>query len=221
MVYFDFGDLLLFWADRADAIIRMAGEHLLVVAVALLFGAAASLVIGAAVWHRPLPRRATITAAAIIMTVPSLALLAVLVMPFGLGWTTTIIALALYSILPMLQNIVVGLREVSPSVIESARGMGMGPFRILVTVQLPIAWPVILSGVRVAAQLTIGIAAIAAYVAGPGLGRYIFDGLNLLGSKNSLNLALTGTLGVIVLALLVDGVFALIAKFTTSKGLHV
>jgi osmoprotectant transport system permease protein len=103
---------------------------------------------------------------------------------------------------------------------ESARGVGMSNLRILVSVQLPIAWPIILTGVRVAAQLTIGIAAIAAYVAGPGLGQYIFQGLSSLGSKNALNLALTGTLGVILLALIVDALFVLITRYTTSRGLR-
>lgn len=221
MVHFDFGELLLFWVDRADSIAQMTGDHLLVVGISLVIGMAVSLVVGMAVWDRPITRRATITTAAIILTIPSLALLAVLAMSLGLGWATTIVALSLYSVLPMLQNVVAGFREVSPSVIESARGMGMGSLRILLRVQLPIAWPVIATGVRVAAQLTIGVAAVAAYVAGPGLGRYIFDGLNLLGSRNSLNLAITGTLGIIILSLAVDGVLALLTRITTSRGLHV
>ena len=90
----------------------------------------------------------------------------------------------------------------------------------MLTTQLPIAWPVIITGVRVAAQLTIGIAAIAAYVAGPGLGQYIFKGLSSIGSKNAINYAVAGTIAVIVLALLVDGAFILIARYTTSRGLR-
>ena len=105
------------------------------------------------------------------------------------------------------------------NVLEAARGVGMGPTRVLLTIQLPIAWPVILTGVRVAAQLTVGIAAIAAYVAGPGLGEYIFKGLSSLGSKNALNYALTGTVVVIILALVLDGIFVLISRYITSRGL--
>ncbi len=98
--------------------------------------------------------------------------------------------------------------------------MGMGRGRIMITTQLPLAWPVIVTGIRVSAQLTIGIAAIAAYVAGPGLGGYIFKGLSSVGSKNAINYAVTGTLGTVLLALAVDGVFILIARYTTSRGLR-
>jgi osmoprotectant transport system permease protein len=91
---------------------------------------------------------------------------------------------------------------------------------VMFTTQLPIAWPLIITGVRVAAQLTIGIAAIAAYVAGPGLGQYIFTGLSSIGSKNAINYALTGTVVVILIALVVDGAFVLISRYTTSRGLR-
>ena len=77
-----------------------------------------------------------------------------------------------------------------------------------------------MTGIRVAAQLTVGIAAIAAYVAGPGLGEYIFKGLSSLGSKNALNYALTGTVAVIILALVLDGILVLVARLTTSRGLR-
>jgi osmoprotectant transport system permease protein len=106
-------------------------------------------------------------------------------------------------------------------VLESARGMGMSRTKVMLTTQLPIAWPVIITGVRVAAQLTIGSAAIAAYVAGPGLGQYIFTGLSSVGSRNALNYALTGTVLIIILALVVDGAFILITRYTTSRGLRV
>ncbi|MNI52302.1 putative osmoprotectant uptake system permease protein YehY [compost metagenome] len=99
--------------------------------------------------------------------------------------------------------------------------MGMGAVKPLFRVQLPMAWPVVLTGVRVSAQLSMGIAAIAAYVGGPGLGEMIFKGLSSLGSKNALNFAVVGTVGVIVLALLLDGAFVLIRRVTTSRGLRV
>jgi len=172
------------------------------------------------VWNKPLPRSVVIAAAGVALTIPSLALLALLIPPFGLGWTPTLIALVMYSLLPIVRNTVVGLREVPPAIMESALGMGMTPFAVLLRIQLPMAWPIILTGVRVAAQLTIGVAAIAAYVAGPGLGQFIFQGLSSLGSKNALNFALTGTLGVVLLALVVDAAFVAITRTTTSRGLR-
>lgn len=220
MTGFDLGGLLTFWARRYDDILGLIAEHIVVVLLALIFATIIGVGVGLLVWNNEIGRSLAITSAAVILTIPSLALLAVMIPLFGLGWTPTLIGLILYSLLPIIRNTVVGLREVSPAIMESARGMGMGRGRVLVTVQLPIAWPVIITGVRVAAQLTIGIAAIGAYVGGPGLGQMIFKGLSSLGSKNALNFALTGTVGVILIALVVDALFNSITKYTTSKGLR-
>ncbi|WP_409155985.1 ABC transporter permease [Lacisediminihabitans sp. H27-G8] len=217
---FDFSRLLHFWDTRASDILGLVVEHIAVVAVALLIAMIIGVGIGMLVWDRPIPRSVVIAAAGVALTIPSLAMLALLIPAFGLGWTPTIIALVMYSLLPIVRNTVVGLREVPPAVMESAKGMGMNQFSVLLKVQLPIAWPIILTGVRVAAQLTIGIAAIAAYVAGPGLGTYIFQGLSSLGSVNALNFALTGTLGVVLLALIVDALFVAITRYSTSRGLR-
>lgn len=220
MTQFDFGRLLHFWTQRSDEIIGLVLEHIEVVALSLVIATAIGIALGMLVWDKPVPRSVVIGAAGVALTIPSLAMLALLIPQFGLGWEPSIIALVLYSLLPIIRNTVVGLRTVSPAIVESASGMGMSRFRVLIAVQLPIAWPIILTGVRVAAQLTIGIAAIAAYVAGPGLGSFIFQGLSSLGSVNALNYALTGTLGVVVLALIVDALFILITRYTTSKGLR-
>ena len=212
--------LLTFWSRRWDDILQLVLAHLAVVALSVAIAAVIGVLIGLIVWNKPIPRALVIAAAGVALTIPSLALLALITPAFGLGWTPTVFALVFYSLLPIVRNTVVGLRDVSPSIIEAAKGIGLSPLAVLLRIQLPIAWPVILTGVRVAAQLTIGIAAIAAYVAGPGLGQYIFQGLSSLGSKNALNYALTGTLGVVLLALLIDGLFVLITRYTTSRGLR-
>lgn len=216
----DVSGLIVFLGRRWDDIAELLVEHVLVVVISLAVALVLGVLIGLLVWDRPVARSLSITAAGIAITIPSLALLAILSPVLGLGWAPTVVALVFYSLLPIIRNTVVGLREVPPHVLEAARGMGMGRVRVLLTTQLPIAWPIILTGVRVAAQLTIGIAAIAAYVAGPGLGQYIFKGLSSLGSKNALNYALTGTVAVVILALLVDGAFILITRSTTSRGLR-
>lgn len=220
MTQFDFGALLTFWGRKYDDILTLVGEHLLVVTLALAFATIIGVGVGLLVWDRPIGRSLAVTSAAVILTIPSLALLAAMIPIFGLGWIPTLIGLTLYSLLPIIRNTVVGLREVAPAIMESAKGMGMSPAKVLMSVQLPMAWPVIVTGVRVAAQLTIGIAAIGAYVGGPGLGQMIFQGLSSLGSRNALNYALTGTVAVILLALLVDAIFNTITKYTTSKGLR-
>lgn len=216
----DLPSLLNFLTYRADEIEALVIEHISVVALSLLIAMIVGVGLGMLVWNRPFSRSTVIATCAIALTIPSLALLAALTPFFGLGWTPTVIALVLYSLLPIVRNTVVGLRSVSPAIIESATGMGMNRVMVLLRIQLPIAWPIILTGVRVAAQLTIGVAAIAAYVAGPGLGAYIFQGLSSLGSKNALNFALTGTVLVVLLALIVDVIFVGITRLTTAKGLR-
>ncbi|TQL41976.1 osmoprotectant transport system permease protein [Homoserinimonas aerilata] len=219
MTGFDWEGLVTFLGRRYDDVLELAGEHLLVVLISLAIALIIGVGIGMLVWNKPVARSVSISATAVMLTIPSLALLALLSPLLGLGWGPSVVALVFYSLLPIVRNTVVGLREVPLPILESARGVGMGPLRVLFTMQLPIAWPVILTGIRVAAQLTVGIAAIAAYVAGPGLGQYIFKGLSSLGSKNALNYALTGTVGVLLLALLLDAAFLLIARLTISKGL--
>jgi osmoprotectant transport system permease protein len=99
--------------------------------------------------------------------------------------------------------------------------MGMGAMTRFRRVQLPMAWPVIMAGLRVSTQMSMGVAAIAAYVLGPGLGTYIFTGLAQIGGANALNYALVGTVGVVILALLLDAVLLLVSRLTTSKGIRV
>ncbi|MEO6943796.1 MAG: ABC transporter permease [Lacisediminihabitans sp.] len=218
---FDIGRLVNFLSQRWETILSLTGQHIAVVAISLVIAMVFGIGLGIVVWNKPVSRSVTVTAAAIAITIPSLALLAILSPILGLGWGPTVVALVFYSLLPIIRNTVVGFREVPRDVLEAARGTGMSATQVIFSTQLPIAWPVILAGVRVAAQLTIGIAAIAAYVAGPGLGQYIFLGLSSLGSVNALNYALVGTVAVVILALLVDGAFVLITRYTTSEGLRV
>jgi osmoprotectant transport system permease protein len=158
---------------------------------------------------------------AIGLTIPSFALLGLLIPLVGIGVAPAFIAVAFYAALPILRNAVVGLQGVDKTLLESARGMGMGEVTSLLRVRLPLAWPVILAGVRVSTQMSMGIAAIASYVLGPGLGTYIFTGLAQIGGANALNSALVGTVGIIVLALVLDAALLLLGRLTTSKGIRV
>jgi osmoprotectant transport system permease protein len=157
----------------------------------------------------------------IVFTIPSLAMFIFFIGPFGLGWLPAVIALVLYGQLPVVRNTIVGLRSVEPAIMESATAMGMKPFTVLRKIQFPLAWPVIIVGIRVSAMLIFGISAIAAYVGGPGLGDYLFSGLANLGSFNSMNQTLVGAFGITILALIFDGIFVLIRRVTTPRGLRV
>jgi osmoprotectant transport system permease protein len=162
---------------------------------------------------------ATITTSG-ILTIPSLAMIGLLIPIVGLGVPPTVIALTLYGLLPIVRNSIVGLRGVDPALVDAAKGIGMsGPARLL-KVELPLAWPPILTGIRVSTQMLMGIAAIAAYASGPGLGNEIFRGLASLGSKNALNQVLAGTIGIIILALLFDAAYVLIGRMTIPRGIR-
>jgi osmoprotectant transport system permease protein len=115
---------------------------------------------------------------------------------------------------------VTGLREVDPAIVKAATGMGMGRLSRLWRIELPLAYPVILSGVRVATVLIVGIAAIAAYVAGPGLGAEMFSALGALGSVRAAPQLIVATVAIIVIALLLDALLALIGRLTTPRGLR-
>ncbi|WP_225831724.1 ABC transporter permease [Streptomyces sp. NK08204] len=161
------------------------------------------------------------TATSAILTVPSLALIGLLIPVVGLGVPPTVIALILYGLLPVVRNAIVGLRGVDPALVDAARGIGMSGTMRLVRVELPLAWPPILTGIRVSTQMLMGIAAVAAYASGPGLGNEIFRGLASLGSANALNQVLAGTLGIIVLALAFDAAYVLVGRLTIPRGIRV
>jgi osmoprotectant transport system permease protein len=207
--------------SRSDELTQAFGQHALVVAASMAIATVLGVGAGMLTWRRARLSGLAIGISGGFLTIPSFALLGLLIPILGLGWTPTVFALTLYALLPIIRNTVVGLRGVDAAVVEAGRGMGMSSFRVLWRVQLPLAWPLILTGIRVSTQMTIGIAAIASYVAGPGLGNQIFDGLSRLGSANSLNEALTGTLGVVVLALLCDLFFLIVRRLTSSRGLRV
>jgi osmoprotectant transport system permease protein len=205
---------------RRDYVIFESGQHAMLVGLAVLIASVIGVAVGALVWRDPRVSAVAVGVTSGLFTLPSLALMTLLLPLLGLGWGTSLTALVIYSLLPIVRNTVAGLRAVDPAMVEVARGMGLGPVQTLLRIELPLAWPVILAGIRVATQVVMGIAAIAAYVAGPGLGNRIFTGLQRLGSANSLNDALAGTLGVVVLALLFDAGFVVLRRVTTPRGVR-
>lgn len=196
-------------------------EHFQVVLVAMAIATILGVTLGLAV-HRS--RRATDLALAVcgvFLTVPSYALFALLIPIVGLGYQPTVLALVLYALLPIVRNTVAGLESVDPAVMESARGMGLASRQRMWRIQLPLAWPIILTGIRVSTVVIVGIAAIAAGVVnGPGLGDFIFGGLAAIGSPFALNETLVGIVGVAIVALTYDALFVVVGRFTTSRGIR-
>ena len=211
---------LNYLASRWDHLLELAIAHAEVVFISLLIATVIGVTTGVLVYRRERTAEVVLAVTSTFLTIPSFALFGLLLPIFGLGWLPTIFALVIYALLPIVRNTVVGLRSVDPAIAESAQGMGMSRWSRLFRIELPLAWSVIITGLRVSTLIIVGIAAIAAYVNGPGLGEDIFQGISRIGSAVALNLVLGAVLAIIVLALLFDGFFAVLGKLTTSRGLH-
>ena len=124
----------------------------------------------------------------------------------------------MYGLLPILRNTIAGLNSVDAPTLDAARGIGMGRFRILWQIELPLAWPVILAGIRVSGQLIVGLVAIGAYVGVTGLGEMLFNALQNLGSVNTFNQAVAGTVLVAIIALLLDAASSSSAASRPRRG---
>ncbi|MFD7659677.1 ABC transporter permease [Actinosynnema sp. NPDC059797] len=212
-----------FWefvADRWNRLLVEALLHVSAVVQCTVLAAVIGVGLGVAVYRSPLGSTIATALTSAILTIPSFALLGLLIPVLGLGVEPTVVALVLYGLLPIVRNTIVGLSGVDGAVRDAARGLGMTRFGTLTRVELRLAWPAILAGTRISAQMLMGIAAIAAYVRGPGLGVEIFAGLTRAGSANATNQAIAGTLGIVVLALVLDGIFALIGRYTVSRGIR-
>jgi osmoprotectant transport system permease protein len=211
-------NLFQYVSERWDRLSLQALLHVSGVVQCTVIAAIIGVVVGLLVYRSSAGSAIATALASTILTVPSFALLGLLIPFLGLGVAPSVVALVLYGLLPILRNTIVGLNGVDPAVTDAAKGIGMSRFGVLTRVELKLAWPAILTGMRVSTQMLMGIAVIAAYAKGFGLGSEIFSGLTRAGSANSLNQALAGTLGVVVLALVLDGVYVLITRLTVSKG---
>jgi osmoprotectant transport system permease protein len=207
-------------SQRWPDIVVMTIQHAEVVLIAIAIATAIGITLGIVVEGHPRAGRAVLTLTGTMLTIPSFALFGLLIPVLGLGAVPTITALVLYAIFPILRNTITGLESVPQAVEDAARGMGLGRRSRMLRVRLPLAWPVVLTGIRVATIMIVGIAAIAAAVSGPGLGGLIFNGLARIGGANALNDALAGTLCVALLALALDLFFVILSRLTTSRGIR-
>lgn len=216
-------DFLEYVINDWDGLLEDSIAHVQVVLLSLFIATVIGVTLGVLTYRRKAMAQGLLAVTSTMLTIPSFALFGILIpLPIigGLGYKTTVIALVNYSILAILRNTITGLQGVDPAITESAKGMGMSNFQQLIRVELPLAWPVIITGVRVSGLLILGIAAIAAYVNGPGLGSYIFSGLSRIGGAGAFESVLAGTLAITVLALLFEAAFSIFSRLTTSKGLN-
>lgn len=222
--------LLKEYDNRADVFNDALWQHLGILFGTLVPAVLLGLPLGI-ICHRSTRWQTPILAVLnIIQTVPSIALFGLLLAPLaglakalpwladhgisGIGLAPAIIALVLYSLLPLVRSVIAGLSSVSSGVIESARGMGMNRVQVFYKVQIPIALPVILSGIRIVAVQTVGMAVVAALIGAGGFGAIMFQGL----LSSALDLVLLGVIPVVLMAVIVDGMFKfLVSMLETSR----
>lgn len=217
-------EFLEYLADNAEDMLTLTYEHIVITVLAVGAATVIGVSLGVLTYRTVRPRELSLAVTGAFLTIPSLALYGIFAawpqFGLGLGATSVLVALTMYGLLPIVRNTIVGLREVDPAIVESAQGMGMGRVNRLVRIELPLAWPVILTGMRVSTLLLLGIATLGAYINGPGLGNDIFKGLARIGTPDAVNLVLGGMLGVLLLAVLFDVLYVLINQLTTSRGLR-
>lgn len=193
-------EILQTLSDRRGQLLTTIFEHIQISFIALLIAALIGVPLGILLTKTKKLSEIVMNIAAILQTIPSLALLGLMIPLFGIGKVPAVIALVVYALLPILRNTYTGIAEVDPSLVEAAKGIGMKPGRRLTKVELPIAMPVIMAGIRTAMVLIIGTATLAALIGAGGLGDLILLGID----RNDSSLILIGAIPAALLAILFD-----------------
>ncbi|PWR15452.1 ABC transporter permease [Micromonospora sicca] len=200
-----------------EVVLTALWQHVQLVITSTLLTIAIGVPLGVLL-TRPGTRRAgaiVLAAANASQAVPSIGVLVVLAMVFGVGFWMAVVALVLYALLPVLRNTMVGIRQVDPALIDAGRGMGLSPREVLYTVELPLAVPVMLAGIRVALILNVGVATLAAFTNAGGLGSVISSGISL----NRMPVLIVGSALTIALALTVDWLAGLAERVLHPRGI--
>lgn len=208
--------MISFLNEYGSDLLLKTWEQLYISLISLGLGIIVAVPLGLVLTRFPRTAKVTISICSMLQTVPSLALLALMIPIFGIGKFPAIVALFIYSLLPILRNTCIGIEGVDPKLIDSAKGMGMTSWQIMIKVSLPQALPVIMAGIRLSAVYLIAWATLASYIGAGGLGDFIFNGLNLYQPE----LIIGGTIPVSLLALLTDFLLSHLEKKLTPVNLR-
>ncbi|MFC6274014.1 ABC transporter permease [Levilactobacillus tangyuanensis] len=208
--------MMHFFATYGTQLLSKTGQHLYISAAALFLGVIVAVPLGVLLTRMKHGANFIISLAGVLQTIPAMALLAMMIPIFGIGSTPAIVALFIYSLLPILRNTYLGMQGVSPTVKDAAEGMGMTWWQRMTQAEIPLAAPVIMSGIRLSATYVIAWATLASYIGAGGLGDFIFNGLNLYRS----DLILGGSIPVILLALIVDYLLGKVETLVSPRQLR-
>ncbi|PTH14246.1 choline ABC transporter permease [Staphylococcus agnetis] len=206
-----------FIVNNANDLFNKTMEHLYISVIALVLAIIFSVPLGILLTRTKRLAKVSLTIASVLQTIPTLAVLALMIPLFGVGKVPAIVTLFFYVLLPILNNTIIGVESIDKNVREAGKSMGMTGFQLMKGVELPLALPMILSGIRLSSVYVISWATLASFIGAGGLGDYIFNGLNLYDA----NMIITATILITALALLVDFCLSRIEKWIVPKGLKV
>ena len=201
-------NLWAFMIQQSDKLWDQTLAHIGLTCISLLIAVAIGLPLGIWIAGRDRAARLVLGIAGVLQTIPSIALLGFMIPFLGIGAMPAVAALFMYALLPVIRNTYTGIRGVDGAITESARAMGMNSWQVLFQIQLPLAMPVILAGIRTATVINVGVATLAAYIAAGGLGEFIFGGIAL----NNTNMILAGAIPAALLAIVLDFLLSMIQK---------
>lgn len=205
-----------FWQfvdQQSDKLWSQTWAHIGLTMISLIIAILISVPIGTFIARKEKFAGPILGFAGVLQTIPSIALLGVMIPFLGIGPKPAILALFLYALLPIIRNTYTGITEVSKVVIDAARGMGMSKWQILFKVELPLAFPVLMAGIRTATVINVGVATLAAYIAAGGLGEFIFGGIAL----NNSNMILAGAIPAALLAIILDFLLSRVQKINLKS----
>lgn len=200
---------------RWSEVLEATSVHIQLVFFSMLIAIVLGIGLGILITRVPKLSTVVLGGAGIMQTIPSLALLGFMIPIFGIGVNTAIAALFLYSLLPIIRNTYTGIKDVNKATVEAAKGMGMTSLQVLIKVELPLAIPMIMAGVRTAAVINVGTATLAAFIGAGGLGDFIFLGI----TRGIDGLILLGAIPAALLAIILEIFFTYLERWTTPEGL--
>jgi len=205
-----------FIADRYAELLKLVLEHLQITGIAVLLAILIGVPIGILITRYKNAARYVLGTANVFQTLPSLALFGLIIPILGVGLVPSVFVLFLYALLPIIKNTYIGIDNVDPASIEAGRGTGMKSHEILTMVEIPLALPVIMGGIRISTVINIGTATIASLIGAGGLGDFIFKGISMANN----NLLLAGAIPTALLALGIDSILGYVEYKITPVGLR-
>lgn len=202
-----------FMAEQQDKLLTQTLQHVGLTFISLLLAIAVGLPLGIFISRKRRFSGSVLGVAGVLQTIPSIALLGFMIPLLGIGAQPAIVALLIYALLPIIRNTYTGITGVDSHVTEAAKALGMSKWQVLTNVELPLAMPVILAGIRTATVINVGVATLASYIAAGGLGEFIFGGISL----NNTNMILAGAIPAALLAIILDALLALLQKIDFKK----